>query len=41
MVTDQQMLTVIATTLATKAAEGLAEGRKAAFEAPVGLVRGT
>jgi len=38
-VTDQELLTTIAVTLATKTAEGLAAGGRAAFEALAGLVR--
>ena len=36
---DQELLTTIAVTLATKTAEGLAAGGRAAFEALAGLVR--
>jgi hypothetical protein len=36
---DQQMATAIAVTLATKAAEGLAGGGRAAFEALARVVR--
>ena len=36
---DQELLTTIAVTLATKSAEGLAAGGRAAFEALAGLVR--
>jgi len=38
-VVDQELLTTVAVTLATKTAEGLAAGGKAAFEALVRLVR--
>jgi hypothetical protein len=38
-VTDPELLTTIAVTLATKTAEGLAETGRAAFEALAGLVR--
>jgi hypothetical protein len=38
-VADQELLTTIAVTLATKTAEGLAAGGRAAFEALVRLVR--
>jgi hypothetical protein len=38
-VTDQELLTSIAVTLATKTAEGLAAGGRAAFDALVRLVR--
>jgi hypothetical protein len=39
VVTDEQILAAVALTLATKAAEGLAEGGKAAFAALATLVR--